>query len=163
MSKSQMQNIRPGIDSTAEPNSSEKNSRMSRSRGIVSRKPDVSRQQNLIFFGLSEKHFLIESKCIVDEMFDFLVNKPVVIKDLVRIRITLLFSDAALSSMSSSLSRMVATPFGGLYIFPTRNNFLLSLSSTHTISRDSSSRSILLLLLQSSGTYNRTPPPLLVL
>lgn len=38
------------------------------------------------------------------------------------IRITLLFSDAALSSMSSSLSRMVATPFGGLYMFPTKND-----------------------------------------
>ena len=58
---------------------------MSRSRGIASRKPDVSRQQNLILFGLSEKHSLIESKCIVDEMFEFLVNKLVVIKDLVRI------------------------------------------------------------------------------
>lgn len=80
-----MQNIRPGIDSTAEPNSSEKNSRMSRYRGIASRKPDVSRQQYLSLFGLSEKHSLIESKCIVDEMFEFLVNKPMVIKDLVRI------------------------------------------------------------------------------
>lgn len=80
--KSQMQNIRPGIDSTAEPSSSEKNPSMSRSRGIASQKPDVNRQQNLILFGLSEKHSLIESKCIIDE---FLVNKPVVIKDLVRI------------------------------------------------------------------------------
>ena len=83
--KSQMQNIRPGIDSIDELSSSEKNPSMSRSRGIASRKPDVSRQQNLILFGLSEKHSLIESKCIVDEMFEFLVNKPVVIKDLVRI------------------------------------------------------------------------------
>ena len=82
-----MHSIRPGVVGGHEtgPSYNEKNPRAAGSRGIDSRKPDVSRQQNLILFDLSEEHSLIDSKCIIDEMLEFLVNKPVGIKDLVRI------------------------------------------------------------------------------
>ena len=85
--KSQMHSIRPGVVGGHEtgPSYNERDPRAAGSRGIDSRKPDVSRQQNLILFGLSEEHSLIDSKCIVDEVLEFLVNKPVGIKDLVRI------------------------------------------------------------------------------
>ena len=50
-------------------------------------KPDRSfdRDSNLVLFGLSESHSLIESKEIVDEVLEFLAGKPIVIRDVFRL------------------------------------------------------------------------------
>ena len=43
------------------------------------------RDSNLVLFGLSETHSLIESKEVVDEVLEFLAGKPVQIRDMFRL------------------------------------------------------------------------------
>ena len=43
------------------------------------------RECNVILFGLPENQTIVEAKGVVDEMFDFLIGKPVQIKDILRL------------------------------------------------------------------------------
>ena len=52
-----------------------------------------SRASNVILFGLPEGKSIIESKSVVDEVFEYLAGRPVVINDIFRLGISgLLFS-----------------------------------------------------------------------
>ena len=59
----------------------------SRSPSTAATKPlqSTERGTNLVLFGLSETHSLIESKEIVDDLLEFLAGKPVQIRDMFRL------------------------------------------------------------------------------
>ena len=44
-----------------------------------------SRETNIILFGLPESKSIIESKKLVDKVLTFLVDKPIILKDLFRL------------------------------------------------------------------------------
>ena len=43
---------------------------------------DLNRESNVILFGVPEGKSIIESKAVVDEIFEFLAGKPIAINDI---------------------------------------------------------------------------------